>query len=210
MLTADEIREELIRQLDAGIVKAADVARHLRVRPPRVTEMRNRRRQVQQSEMQPLAEYLHMLDTPFGGNLYGVALIPVKGRLAVGVWVEKGFGAHEGFTEFDVTSQNQSVDGLFAMIADGDAMNVQFPPGTTLICREVAGGEAWLDGGAYVVICRERHDLVEYSCKKVERGADGAVTLLNESTNPRYSEALRLSDGVEVIGKVIRAFRSYD
>ena len=38
MITADEIREELIRQLGDCRVKAVDVARHLGIAPARVTE----------------------------------------------------------------------------------------------------------------------------------------------------------------------------
>lgn len=49
MLTADQIREELSHQLDAGTLSAAAVARHLKIMPPRVTEMRKRARKVQQA-----------------------------------------------------------------------------------------------------------------------------------------------------------------
>lgn len=61
MLTADEIREELIRQLDAKKVRGVDVARLLSIDPPRVNEMKKRTREVQQREMNPLAEYLGMI-----------------------------------------------------------------------------------------------------------------------------------------------------
>lgn len=58
MLSHDEIREELIRQLAAGEISAAHVAQALRIARPRVTEMKNRGRRVQPSEMEPLARLL--------------------------------------------------------------------------------------------------------------------------------------------------------
>lgn len=69
MLTADEIRDELIRQLEAGSVKAADVARHLKIPPARVTEMSKRGRRVQGHEMRPLAEFLGLSAVPVGPPL---------------------------------------------------------------------------------------------------------------------------------------------
>lgn len=62
MLTADAIREELIRALDAREVSGVVVAAALGVAPARVTEMRKRERQVQQREMEPLANLLRMAE----------------------------------------------------------------------------------------------------------------------------------------------------
>lgn len=62
VLTADDIREELIRQLDAGRLAGVAVAAALGIATPRVTEMRKRERRVQQQEMQPLAELLGMVE----------------------------------------------------------------------------------------------------------------------------------------------------
>ena len=64
VLTADDIREELIRKLDAKEVSGVAVASVLGIAPARVTEMRKRTRQVQQREMQPLAVLLGMTDSP--------------------------------------------------------------------------------------------------------------------------------------------------
>ena len=62
VLTADAIREELIRKLDAKQVSGVVVAATLGIAPARVTEMRKRDRQVQQREMEPLARLLGMAD----------------------------------------------------------------------------------------------------------------------------------------------------
>src|SRR3546814_790183 len=60
MLTADDILNELIRQIDAKKVTQADVARHLGIPPPRVKERHKLTRLVQQREMKSLANFLGM------------------------------------------------------------------------------------------------------------------------------------------------------
>jgi hypothetical protein len=58
----EDIRDELIRRLDAKTLKARDVASLLNIAPPRITDMRKRERRVQQHEMVPLARFLEMGD----------------------------------------------------------------------------------------------------------------------------------------------------
>jgi len=58
MIDHIELREELIRQLASKKVTAAEIAEHLGISRPRVTEMRNRDRRVQQHEILPLAQKL--------------------------------------------------------------------------------------------------------------------------------------------------------
>lgn len=60
VLTHDDIRDELIRQLEAKRLKAKDVAAFLNTAPARISEMRKRERRVQQHELAPLAEWLGM------------------------------------------------------------------------------------------------------------------------------------------------------
>ena len=61
MLDHLEIREELIRQYDAGKFKQTEVAVLLNIAPSRVAEMRARTRKVQQDELEPLARFLGMI-----------------------------------------------------------------------------------------------------------------------------------------------------
>lgn len=61
VFTHDEIREELIAQLSAQKVKAADLARVLKQPPSRISEIRNRKRRIQPAEMKAVAEFLGMV-----------------------------------------------------------------------------------------------------------------------------------------------------
>lgn len=58
MLDHDELREELIRQLDAKKFSATWLAQQLGIAPPRVREMRLRTRQIQHGEMARVARIL--------------------------------------------------------------------------------------------------------------------------------------------------------
>jgi SOS-response transcriptional repressor LexA len=212
MLTAEDIRDELIRQLDTGDIRAADVARHLSIAPARVTEMRKRVRKVQQEEMLPLARLLNLDNKlPSFGGISGVLPIPLLGRVAVGVWVEAaGQIAPVSYVPFDITTEEQDNATLFAVIVDGQAMSAKFPEGTTLICRKLAEGDAWLPHDALVVVEREVNGLREFSCKQIERAADGSVTLHNRSADPRFGDPVVLGEGVKILGRVIRAYQNYD
>ncbi len=61
MLDHEAIRDELIRQLDTGEIKAVTVAAVLGIAKSRIVEMRKRDRRVQQHEMQPLARLLGLM-----------------------------------------------------------------------------------------------------------------------------------------------------
>ncbi len=61
VLTHDDIMAALHEALDNG-TKGIDVAAVLGIAPARVSEMRKNERRIQQREMQPLAEYLGLLN----------------------------------------------------------------------------------------------------------------------------------------------------
>ncbi len=60
MFTHDEIRAELIRQIDAHTVTQAAVARRLKIPASRVSEIRSGARRIQPDEMPALVSFLGM------------------------------------------------------------------------------------------------------------------------------------------------------
>lgn len=216
MLTADEIREELIRQLDAGRIKASVVAKLLKVAPARVSEMRKRTRQVQQGEMRRLANFLGLLENPrLPTGLLGSHQVPHLGRVAQGVWVEESLAADENRRViYDRRPGDAGLADLFAVTPEGVSMNLKFPEGCTLICRAVGGTDTIIKSGDYVIVERVAHDLREYTCKRYEVTDSGEFWLHSESSDTRYREPWRIgrrgeSDHtdmeIRIIGKVIRA-----
>jgi phage repressor protein C with HTH and peptisase S24 domain len=74
MLSHHDVREELIRQLDAEALRPKDVAARLKIPSARVSEMRRRDRRVQPDEMEPLAKLLKLSEDEskapnFGGYI---------------------------------------------------------------------------------------------------------------------------------------------
>lgn len=62
MFEHDEIRAELIRQIEAETITQADVARALKVAPPRINEIKVGKRRIQPHEMPVLVRILRMAD----------------------------------------------------------------------------------------------------------------------------------------------------
>lgn len=222
MLSANEIREELIRQLDRGTVQAIDVARKLGVAAARVTEMKKRTRRVQQDEMQILAELLGMVQ---GGNNESRRIIETHkiknlGKVAQGVWLEESYTApdeHE-FVEYDRMHGDPGIEDLFAVTPEGQSMNLEFLPGTKLICRYTVFDNGNLMDDDRVIVERANHDLRELTCKILKFDAEGNAWLHSNSDQPQFQDPwfmgkpdqeLHVDTEIRIIGRVIRAVRSY-
>lgn len=222
MLTADDIREELIRQLDSKKVSGVQVARALSIATARVTEMKKRDRQVQQKEMQPLAALLGMVDAaPRVTEVQSVTPVQNWGKVAQGVWLEQSEIDPDDvtFVAYDRLPGDTAPLELFAVTPEGSSMNQLFMPGTQLICRKIGGTDEWMLDGNLVIAERTNHDLREMTCKRVRRDGQGRFWLHSESDDPRFAEPWlvgKRGDGehtdieVRVIGKVIRAVQNFE
>lgn len=223
MLTAHEIREELIRQLDAKVVKAVDVARHLGIAQARVTEMKNRERQVQQKEMKPLAEFLGLIDgeqsqiSPIA-RTYSIQHL---GKVSQGMWMEQTFMEPDDqvFVSYDARPGDPGPDDLFAVTPIGKSMNLRWREEVQLVCRRIPFTDYPFRPGDLVIVERRNHDLHELTCKRLEIDEEGIFWLHSESDQEQFKEPWRIGrpntdqhDDIEIriIGKVIRSFVDYD
>lgn len=220
MLTHDEIRAELLRQIDSGAVKQADVARQLAIAPARISEVRKGTRRIQPDEMPKLAALLGMRQQDVNtSGVLSYAKIPHWGKVAQGIWLEQATSEPDGdFVIYDQLDGEIPTADLFAVTPEGTSMNLRFAPGTRLICRRVSFGDGGFQSGSYVIVERTNHDLREMTCKRVEVDQDGVFWLHSESSDPRFLEPWRIgkpNNGhhvdteVRVIGKVIRAVTDF-
>lgn len=220
MLTHDEIRAELIRQIDAGKVKQAAVARKLCIAPARVAEIRNGTRRIQPDEMPELAVMLGLVREPTPGAtpIESVSNIPNWGKVAQGVWMEQST-VQEGGVAYDRTRWDAPATDLFAVTPEGRSMNLRFLPGTQLICRKIPFGSGAYASGDYVIAERTAHDLHEMTCKRLSVDDDGVHWLHSESDDPQFSEPWRIGkpdtdhhDDMEIriLGKVVRAVQDFE
>jgi SOS-response transcriptional repressor LexA len=223
MVTHDEIRAELIRQIDAKRIKQVDVARKLGIAAARVAEIRSGLRRVQPAEMPTLAEMLGLAESPKSAprQVESTSFIPNWGRVAQGVWIEQTEARDEqDFVPYDRLKGDPPPTDLFAVTPEGTSMNKVFGPNTHLICRRIPFAIGSFKPGNYVIVERTAHDLVELTCKRVEVDGEGVYWLHSESSDPRYQDPWRIgrpdeahhADDVEirVIGKVIRAVRNFE
>ena len=220
MLHHDDIRAELIRQIDAGEIRQAAVAQHLSIAPARIAEVRKGTRRIQQNEMPALAELLGMVepDRLRLSPVESTADIPNLGRVAQGVWLEEESSDGETVS-YDRLKQDPPPTDLFAVTPEGSSMNLRFLPGTRLICRLVPFGIGKFQPGDYVIARRTAHDLHELTCKRVEVDDEGVYWLHSESSDEKFAEPWRVgrpdSDhhddmAIEVLGKVIRAVQDFE
>lgn len=222
MLTPEEIRAELIRQIEAGEVGQAAVARHLGIAPARIAEIRNGKRRIQPNELAPLAEFLKMAqpDPLRGAELGEPDMIPHLGKVAQGVWLEQTTDEEAlPAVPYDRFRGDPAPTDLFAVTPEGTSMNRRFPAGSRLICRRVPFGTAEVRSGQYVIVSRTAHDLRELTCKRLEIDGEGNYWLHSESDDPRFAEPWfvgRPDDGhftdmeVCIEGRVIRAVQLLD
>lgn len=223
MLTHDEIRAELIRQIDAGLVKQASAARYLNIAPARVAEIRKGVRRIQPDEMPKLAEFLGMVARSTGRTypIDSVTRIPNLGKVAQGVWLEQSESDpdNDDTVVYDRMAGDPPPTDLFAVTPEGTSMNLRFMPGTRLICRRLPFGVAAIKPGDYVIVERTAHELSEMTCKRLEQDDDGNYWLHSESSDEKYREPWFIGKPdnghftdleVRMLGKVIRAVQDFE
>lgn len=222
MLSHDEILAELVRRLDDGAIKGADLAKRLAVAPARVSEMRKGTRKIQQREMPIVAEMLGMT-SPIGpkGSPIRSVLIPHLGKVAQGVWLEQSVADpdHPEFTPYDREPGDPGSDDLFSVTPEGLSMNLIFPPGLKLICRRVPFGFSQFQSGDLAIVERTAHDLMEMTCKQIRIDDGGIYSLHSLSDQPQYQEPIvigmpdnghHIDSEIKAIGKVLRGVIDYE
>lgn len=223
MLTHDQILAELIRQVDERLVKQVEIAARLDIPDSRVAEMRKGKRRIQPDEMPVLAELLGMTtqDRVLPASIDGVTRIPILGKVAAGVWLEQSFATpdNDDYVAYDNLAGDAEINGLFAVVTEGDSMNLTFPASAVLICRHIRDGFATIRAGDYVIVERENHDLREMTCKRIQIDTNGDYLLVSESSNPKHSEPMRVERsiddghtdlGVNIVGKVVRVVLDFE
>lgn len=223
MLTHDQILDELRRQVDERIVKQVEIATKLAIPDSRVAEIRKGKRRIQPDEMPVLANLLGMTarDVALSASVNGVTRIPILGKVAAGVWLEQSLTTpdNDDHVAYDKLAGDADTSSLFAVVTEGDSMNLAFPANAVLICRHIRDGFATIREGDYVVVERENHDLREMTCKKIQIGSNGEFLLVSESSNPKYAEPIRIErslddshtdTGINIVGKLARIVVDYE
>jgi hypothetical protein len=123
----------------------------------------------------------------------GPVLIKVVGEVEAGAWREHGEWDDDQVFEIEVAPSPFAATGRFGLRVVGFSMDKLFLPGTILDCFNVYSGDGLApEPGDIVIVQRQRGDLVETTCKRLERLADGSFQLRAESTRPEFQEPITL------------------
>ena len=186
MQTHDEIKAELIRQLDEGL-PAVSVAAHLGLPATRISEIRHGRRRIQAAEMPKLAAFLKM-----GGS------VPVVGYVGAGGEVVFEDDHAKGGRFYDVdTLPGISTQGLIGLEVRGDSMYPAIRNGYVAFIRRDGWDHVEDEALRDWAVCRlvDGRTLLKEVRRSVEPGTFDLI-----STNAPPIEGVRLTWATPVQG----------
>lgn len=150
---------------------------------------------------------------PRVGGVTPYERLQVLGAVAAGVWREQTEWPEEDRYFIEVGPSPVAGGERFALRMEGHSMDKLIPPGSDLECLRTIFGEIEPVPGDIVIVQRDRHDMHELTCKRLDH--DGKNYILRaESTRPEFQEPIIIGrpdadnfsdDGVQIIGIVLRA-----
>lgn len=144
-------------------------------------------------------------------------ILVVKASVAAGVWRQHGEWPADEHYPIEVGPSPVRSGERFALRMDGLSMDRIIPPGSDLECLRVAFGFVEPLPGDLVIIERHSHDLVEMTCKRLDRDGDEWVAR-PESFQPEFQEPIRLGkpdadlytdEECRIIGIVLNAHQNH-
>jgi SOS-response transcriptional repressor LexA len=142
--------------------------------------------------------------------------LEVVGAVAAGVWREQTDWAEEDRYSIEVGPNPVAGGERFALRMEGHSMDKIIPPGSDLECLRVSYGVVEPQPGDIVIVQRDRHDLHELTCKRLDH--DGTNFILRaESTRAEFQEPIVIGrpdedhfgdDGINIIGIVLRSHQN--
>jgi SOS-response transcriptional repressor LexA len=142
--------------------------------------------------------------------------LEVVGAVAAGVWREETTWGQEDRYSIEVGPNPYPGSERFALRMEGYSMDKIIPPGSDLECLRVAYGYVEPQPGDIVIVQRDRHDLHELTCKRLDHDGQNFV-LRAESTRAEFQEPIIIGrpdeehvgdNGITILAIVLRAHQS--
>lgn len=140
--------------------------------------------------------------------------VVVKSSVSAGMWTESAEWPEEDWQRITIPYERAYEKyELHACEVQGNSMDLIFPPGTLLIWLSIYdSGEELKDGKPYIIRRMRASGEYETTCK-IARNIEGDWFLYPKSSDPQWrpwpAQGLE-GDEVVVLGRVIRAYHSYD
>lgn len=193
MVTHDEIRDELLRRLEAKEFSGKAIADLLGIAPSRVTEIKNGKRQIQQDEMVTLAKFFGLGEVDQPDVDSSVIWVPVIGIASAGAWREAV--AFPAYTIPRVRSHGG--EKLFAVEVQGDSMDKMIADGGVAIINPE---ETRLFDGKVYLISNHEFDAT------IKRYRVNPARFEPVSHNPSHQPIYADEHHISVIGRVLGAW----
>lgn len=198
--------------------KKNDLAMHLKVAPPRISEIIRGDREVQADEIPKLAKFLRMtveeVVSSLHGNLRGAPRVKtyLKGTAQAGHWMVSEHWPEDEWEPISlpIPAAYKDMEPFWLRVV-GDSMDEVYPDATLILCvpcrllnRELRDGER--------VVAQRRDDNDQYEITVKEYRVDGAKKwLVAKSTNPEFAGVIPMlkkgTQELEVVALVIAHFR---
>lgn len=126
--------------------------------------------------------------------------VPLAGTIQAGVWHDTGLFSQDLTPEFLMIAPDERYPGIkrWAFRVRGDSMDLLYPDGTIVVaisffdlCRAPKTGDK-------VIAIRKMNGMEEATLKEIEILEDGSVALWPRSSNPRFSQAIIITDSQDL------------
>lgn len=150
------------------------------------------------------------------GGSQSFETLEVVGAVAAGVWREETTWSAEDRYSIEVGPNPFPGSERFALRMEGYSMDKVIPPGSDLECLRVAYGYVEPQPGDIVIVQRDKHDLHELTCKRLDHDGQNFI-LRGESTRAEFQEPIVIGrpdedhvgdNDITIIAIVLRAHQS--
>jgi transcriptional regulator with XRE-family HTH domain len=123
--------------------------------------------------------------------------LPVKGEVQAGVWHESHIAQEPKLGSVPLPPDPRYSDKeQWALLVQGTSMNKKFEHGEYLVCVKWADLQRKPKTGDLVVVERRRDGMIESTVKRISiKGA--VISLVPESTDPRWQTPIEFPDGAD-------------
>lgn len=195
-----------------------DLAQHLGLADPRITEILKGARQIQTDELSPLATFLEwtlsqLLKAMGISNQQELPDVGfMKGTVQAGHWMVEAHLSREDWEPvgLPIPQAYQELDPFWLKVA-GDSCNEVYPDGTLVLCVALENLEREPENEEFVIVHRRESRGGQYEVTLKQFRIDGKRKwLIARSTNPEFAGAIELAGKdtkfVQAVAVVVGSF----
>jgi SOS-response transcriptional repressor LexA len=209
----DDLKQWVLQAMRAKKLSMSDLSRQLGIPVDGISKFLKDKRGLTASEMREIERITGVVAPAINENLNETKLtsaavarklerIRVVGEVAGGVWKEMN---HLDFPEYELDyplNPRWPADAIKALRVVGESINRQARDGDHVVCLDMWSFPRDLKSGDWVVVHRQRGEIVETTVKKLV-GEPGSWMLHPDSTDPRFQEPIPMN-GADGIGDEVR------